>query len=249
MKFLSMIPVLCVIALTGCSNKMPDPYASYRNKTASDLFVSAQTALAKGDYSAAVTQYEAQDAVYPFGPYAPRVALNSIYAYYMADDMPSALTAADRFIRLYPRSPYADYAYYMRGVIGFTAGLNWLQRRFHVDASMRELGPLQQSYAAFASLNRLYPHSLYAPDARLRMVYIRNQLAARELSIARFYWKKKADVAASNRAIDVVMHYQGSTAVQPALILAYKAYQRLGLKECAAKTRALLMANFPNAHL
>ena len=45
--------------------------------------------------------------------------LDLIYAYYKKKDFPSAAATAERFIHLYPRAKYVDYAYYMKALANF----------------------------------------------------------------------------------------------------------------------------------
>lgn len=242
------ILLLCVLVclVVGCSKKPVDPLVGYRDKTSTQLFNDGERALAKGSYSVAVKNFEALDAIYPFGPYAEQGQLDIIYAYYKDGDDASAMVAADRYTRLYPRGAHVDYAFYMRGIVGFNEGLSWLQKAVGVDPAPRDISTLQQSYAAFAMVVHQFPNSLYYSDSLTRMAYIRNLLARREVMIAEFYLEHQAYVAAANRATYVVQHFQGSPQVINALVVMVKAYRALDLEEMANKTYAILQTNYPN---
>lgn len=246
MKKIALIFILIAL-IAGCSKKNQDPYKSFRHQTSTAIFNGGERALANGDYSQAVKQFEALDAIYPFGPYAEQGQLDIIYAYYKNNDDPSALAAADRYIRLYPRGGNVDYAYYMRGIVGFTLGLSWLQKMVGTDPAPRDVSTLQQSFSSFATVVRLFPHSQYAPDSVLRMAYIRNLFARREIEIASFYMQKKAYVAAANRASYIVEHFEGSPEVVKALAIMVKAYRSMGLNKMADSTYAILRASYPNS--
>lgn len=244
-KFIFII--FLVLFLVGCGNKDQDPYAAFRHRTAAEIFNGGEKALAEGDYSEASEHFEALDAVYPFGPYAQQGQLDVIYSYYKGGDDGSALAAADRYIRLYPRGKNVDYAYYMRGIIGFTEGLSWLQKMVGMDPAPRDVSTLRQSFSSFATLIHEFPHSEYTPDALLRMAYIRNLMAHREVQIAGFYLEHDAFVAAANRASYVVQHFEGSPEVITALAIMFKSYRALGLTQLASTTYHLLKTSYPDS--
>ena len=52
-----------------------------------------------------------------------------------------------------------------------------------------------------------------SPDARQRMIALNNNLAMHEVHVARYYMKRKAYVAAVNRANYVIEKYQRTPAV------------------------------------
>lgn len=239
---------ILILLLAGCGNKDKDPYAAYRHDTATKIFNGGEEALADGHYSTAVEHFEALDAIYPFGPYAQQGQLDVIYAYYKNGDDGSALAAADRYIRLYPRGKNVDYAYYMRGIVGFTAGMSWLQKMAGSDPAPRDMSTMRQSFSSFATLVHDFPHSKYTPDALIRMAFIRNAMARRELLVAQFYFEHHAFVAAANRASYVVQHFEGSPKVADALVLMIKSYQALGLSQMASATYKILEASYPDSN-
>jgi len=241
-KLLLIVPL--ALLLVCCSNPNADPFKAYRAYSSAKLFASGEHALYQNHYDDAVKYFEAMGAIYPFGPYAQQAQLDLIYAYHLSDDDASAIAAADRYIHLYPRSKHVDYAYYMRGLIGFTVGLSWLQRFANIDPAPRDISTLQQSFVSFAQLSHYFPHSKYTPNAELRMRYIRNLMARRELIVADFYMQHKAYVAAANRAAYVVQHFQGSPQVVNALEIMVKAYRGLHLDQMANQTYKIMAANY-----
>ena len=238
---------LVLFGLSGCAKTEQDPFRVYRKYSSAELYQKGGQALAKKHYEQATKYLEAMDALYPFSPNIEQAELDLIYAYYMNGAPASSITAAERFTRLYPRSAHVDYAYYMRGVVSFSLGLTWLQKAVGTNPGSRDLDNLEQANKAFRELVALYPDSPYTPDARLRIVYIRNLLAQRELSIAEFYYEREAYVAAANRAARIVAHYSGAPVTKQALILMRNAYQKLGLHELQEKTQRIIQANYPQA--
>ena len=91
-----------------------------------------------------------------------------------------------------------------------------------------------------------FPTSQYAPDARQRMLYLRDLLARSELHVADFYMRRGAYLAASNRARYVIETYSRSDAVADALAILVESNHRLGLDEAANDALRVLAINFPN---
>jgi outer membrane protein assembly factor BamD len=211
--------------------------------SASQLYHEAASELDSGNYKQAIELYNKLERRYPFGRYAMQSLLDSAYAYYRADEHEEALAAADRFIKLYPRHPVVDYAYYLKGIINYNRSMSFVDRFVPIDASQRDPGSALESFEDFAALVRQFPDSRYAADARQRMVYLRNNLAKNELHVARYYMKRHAYLAAANRAQYIIEHFQRTTAVEAALELLIEAYEQLGYDQLAADAKQVLTLN------
>ncbi len=210
------------------------------------LYEKSLVSMRSGNYQTAIKGLEQLDSLYPFGPYSHQAQLSLIYAYHMAKDSESALAAADRFIRQNPNHANVDYAYYMKGLTNFNAEIGAFKALLSADAAERDASTSRQSFADFAELIRKYPNSKYAPEARQRMVYLKNRLAQHELHIANYYMQRNAYMAAANRAQYVVENYPQTPAVGDALVVMATAYEILNLPELADKAKNLLKINYPD---
>lgn len=237
-----LILALIVLGLAGCGvfGKQGDETEGW---SAAKLYSEASAALKGGSYKRAIELYEKLEARYPFGRYAMQAQLDVAYAHYRADEPEEALAAADRFIKLYPQSPYVDYAYYLKGIINYNRGKGFLERFIPTDDSQRDPGAALDAFKDFATLVERFPNSKYAEDARQRMVYLRNNLAMNEVHVARYYLKRGAYVAAANRANHVIRHYQRTSAVDDALEVLIAAYRALGKDDLAADAQRVLDHN------
>lgn len=245
MKKLALILIL-LITLAGCA-KTSDTFSAYRGMKSKIIFDRAEKNLVHQNYSAAIKDYQALNALYPFGPYSQQGQLDVIYAYYKNDDSPSALAAADRYARLHPRGKYVDYAYYMKALISFQEGGTWLQRWAKTDMASRDIGDKKKAFLSFEQIVTIFPHSPYAYDSMLHMIFIRNMIARKQVLIARYYMKREAYVAAANRASYVVEHFEGSPEVIPALAVMVKAYRKLGLTSLIDNTMKIFQASYPDS--
>jgi outer membrane protein assembly factor BamD len=211
--------------------------------SANKLYSEAAQELDAGNYKRSIELYEKLEARYPFGRYAMQSQLDVAYAYYKAEEPESAISAADRFIKLYPQNPYVDYAYYLKGIVNYNRSVGFLDRYIPTDPSQRDPGSALDSFQDFAELVRLFPDSKYARDAHQRMVYLRNNLAKNEVHVARYYMKRQAYIAAANRCNYVVERYQRTSAVQDALEILISAYKNLGEDKLAADAERVLILN------
>lgn len=249
-KFFKSIKWVLIVGLfssllVACSTTN-DPTEKFKNKSAEQIYQGGEAALAKGHTNDAIEHFEALDALYPFGSNAEQAQLDLIYAYYQSGDDASASATAERFIRLYPRSVHADYAYYMKGLADFDQDRGWFQRYLPTDLSQRDPGTMRQAFDDFNTLLRIYPDSVYAPDARQRMIYLRNLFAKHDLHIAQYYYQRTAYVAAANRANDIVQHFDGTPQVESALGIMVRSYRKLDLQIPAQQALSVLQANYPN---
>ncbi|PIQ43359.1 MAG: outer membrane protein assembly factor BamD [Gammaproteobacteria bacterium CG11_big_fil_rev_8_21_14_0_20_46_22] len=236
------------LLLSACSKDVAvdDPGAPYKGKTEKQIYLGGRHALFHQDWDQCTKHFEGLLTLYPFGQYAKNAQLDIIYCYYKNDDVGMTLASADRFIQLYPMDKDVAYAYYMRGLSEFYRNRSFLDQHYDTDYAQRGLDDVQKSFLDFQHIISDYPHSKYAPDARRRMVYIRNIIALHNLEIAKFYFERHSYVAAANRANLVVQHFQQSTAVPGALVLMAMSYQRLGLKSAAAHTINVIKLNYPS---
>lgn len=206
----------------------------------------AKTAVETGNYEKAIKLYEALESRYPFGDESAQTQLDIAYAYYKNNDPDSAIAAVDRFIKTNPRNPSVDYAYYLKGLVNYNRGIGFIDRFLPTDISQRDPGSARDAYENFADLIRRFPESKYVPDARQRMIALKNNLAMHEVHVARFYMKRKAYIAAANRASNVVEKYQRTPAVPYALQIMQEAYTKLDLPELAKDVAKVYEQNYPN---
>lgn len=239
-KILSIISLIWLIS--GCSILTQDETADW---DAARFYETAKEALDNGDYVTAVDYYTRLEARYPYGRYAQQAQLETIYAHYKDQEPASAVAAADRFIKLHPRHPSVDYAYYMRGLATYEQGSGLLEGLLPTDRSKRDPATIRESFNYFRDLVTRFPDSRYTPDAIERMQTQRNYLAMHELHAADYYLRRGSYLAAANRAKYVLENYKRSTAIPDALVIMVKAYRLMELPDLAADALLVLEQNHP----
>ncbi|MBS0287315.1 MAG: outer membrane protein assembly factor BamD [Proteobacteria bacterium] len=241
----ALLLLLALLGLAGCSSNSKDE--KYNNMSPNEIYQEGVKHVKKKRFDQAIEDFEALESRYPFGEYADKAQLGAIYSYYENEDYASATPAIDRFLRMYPRHPSVDYAYYMKGLTHYSESSGFLTNYLPVNKADRDTGPLKKSYQAFHVLVTRFPESIYVNDAKQRMVYLRNILAENELVAARFYMKKGAYLAAANRASNVIVQFERAPVTAEALFIMVQAYRKLELNTLANDAYRVLAFNYPDS--
>lgn len=232
---------LAAASLSACSSHRN---AVVRDAGPSAMYKRGATEMAGANYTSAIKDFMALKSRFPFSPETRQAEVDLIYLYYKTDQPDSAVDAADQFERENPTDPHVDYCLYMKGLVYFDQAPNILEKLFKVDLTMRPPKDSMKSFSTFQDLIRRFPNSEYATDARQRMVFLRNRLAAYENHVADYYIRRGAYVAAANRAKYAVEHYPGAPELKQSLQLMVTAYEKLGMRDLAADARRVLNASF-----
>ena len=231
-------------ALTACGTTAKDETAGWSPEK---LYASARDDAAAGNYERAAKQYEQLEGRAAGSVLAQQAQLERAYVMYKSGDPAQGLSILERFIKLHPTSPALDYALYLQGLCNFNDNLGMLGKLARQDLAERDQQASRDSYQSFKQLVDQFPRSQYADDAQVRMNYIVNSLAAYEVHVARYYYRRGAYVAAVNRAQKTVQEFQTSPAVEEALYIMVQSYERLGLDELRDGADRVLKKNFPNS--
>ena len=242
---LVLLGAVCSALLSGCSI-FGDEQDITKDWSAERLYSAAKERLENKDYEKAIGYYEKLEARYPFGPHSQQAQLDIAYAYYRNDESGAAVAAADRFIKLHPRHPNVDYAYYIKGLANYLKTGGFVARVVAKDYSKRDTGAAQEAFRDFSELVRRFPNSKYSQDAAQRMLYLKNTLARHEVHVAEFYMKRGAYVAAANRARYVVENYQRTPAMPDALVVLAKSYKAMELPSLSSDALRVLELNYPD---
>ncbi len=233
-----------VIAVAACAANPPDVTIGW---SPDRLYSEAKDEIASGNYTKAVELLEKLESRYPFGRWAQQAQLEIAWSQYKGGERALALSAIDRFIRLHPEHPALDYALYLKGLINFNEQQGLLASFGSQDLAERDLQAAREAFDTFKQLATRFPDSKYTPDAEARMNYLVNSMARGEMLIARYYLQRGANVAAANRAQNVIRQYQEAPAVEDALAILVQAYDRMGLDDLRDDSQRVLDRSFPDS--
>ena len=233
---------LLLVIVPGCRK---DKEAEI-DQPAAEMYEDAKRYLNGKNWSRAISEYRRLSTRYPFGRYTEQAQLELAYAYHKGGRPEAALSTADRFIRTYPTHPNVDYAYYLRGLTNYDQRVGFMERMMPSRVRDRDQTAARESFRDFDELIRRFPDSRYAPDARQRMVFLRNNLSFYELDVARYYLRRKAYVASANRARYALETYPGTPETADALKILHISYTEMGLPELAEDTMKVMVLNYPD---
>ncbi len=205
----------------------------------------AKESIDNGAYDKAIDYYEKLEVRALGTPLAQQAQIEKAYAQYKAGMQAEASVTLDRFMRLHPASPLIDYALYLRGLVNFNGDTGFLSNWTGQQLDDRDQKASKESYASFKELATRFPNSKYTADAKARMAYIMNTLAAYELSVARFYVRHNAHLAAANRAQMSLAEYPNAPTAEQALTLLINAYGALGSNQLRDDAKRVMGVNFP----
>jgi outer membrane protein assembly factor BamD len=244
---LAVSAILTTLALlSACDTTGRDESSRW---TADRLYTEAKEEAAAGNYEKAVKLYERLEGRAAGSVLAQQAQIERAYYLWKSGEKAQALSTLERFIKLHPTSPALDYALYLQGLVNFNDNIGILGQLASQDLSERDQQASRDSYQSFRQLNEQFPQSPYAEDARVRMNYIVNSLAAYEVHVARYYLRRGAYVAAANRAQQAVQEFQRSPSTEEALVILALSYDRLGLVELRDDAERVLKTNFPASTL
>jgi len=243
---LAVLLASVAVLLAGCGSTPKEPESKW---SAERLYAEAKEEASLGNYERAGKLYERLEGRASGTALAQQAQIERAYMLYKSSDKAQALSVLERFIKLHPTSAALDYALYLQGLINFNDNLGLLGNLSRQDLSERDQQASRDSYQSFKQLVDQFPQSLYADDARVRMNYIVNALAAYEVHVARYYYKREAYVAAANRAQVVVSEFQQSPSAQEALYILVQSYDKLGLTALRDDADRVLRKSFPETTL
>ncbi|MBN9341394.1 MAG: outer membrane protein assembly factor BamD [Comamonadaceae bacterium SCN 68-20] len=230
--------------IAGCSSTSEDKTANW---SPDRIYSEAREEMTGGAYDKAVPLLEKLEGRAAGTPLAQQAQLDKAYSQFKSGEKAQAIATLDRFLKLHPASPAADYALYLRGLVNFNDNLgmfSWLSRQ---DLSERDQKAAKDSFESFRELTTRFPDSRYAPDARQRMTYIVNALAQYEVHVARYYYERGAYVAAVGRAQQAISDYQNVPATEEALYILIRSYDALGMTQLRDDATRVMNTSYPES--
>ena len=189
------------------------------------------------NYMQAALIFDEVERQHPYSIWARRAQLMSAFSYYLAKDHTKSIDSARRFLSIHPGNKDAPYALYL-------IALNYYEQ---IEDVNRDQSISKQALDALGELDRRYPQTDYAADARLKIDLVRDHLAGKEMEIGRFYPRRHEWLASVVRFRNVVDEYQTTTHTPEALMRLTESYLALGVVEEARKSAAVLGANYPGS--
>ena len=120
--------VLATALLAGCESVgslFADDEVPLENRSAREIFESAEAALTAGEAKTAASTYDEVERLFPFSQLAKRATIMSAFSHYEAGNMPASRASAKRYLDLYPTDTDAPYAQYLIALTYYTTSSMW----------------------------------------------------------------------------------------------------------------------------
>ena len=233
---MAAIAVGSTVFLAGCAGGSgANEDVAYVARDVESLYAEAKRRLDIGNPTLAAALFDEVERQHPYSPWARRAQLMSAFSYYVGQDYNKAIASAQRFLSIHPGNKDAPYAYYL-------IGLSYYEQ---ISDVQRDQKITEQARAALTEVNRRFPTTEYAADARLKLDLVDDHLAGKEMEIGRFYARSGRWLSAQLRFQNVVERYETTSHAPEALYRLTEGSLALGLTEEAVKYAAVLGANYP----
>jgi outer membrane protein assembly factor BamD len=220
----------------ACAGRRSGPAdTSYVARDVESLYGEAKRRLDSGQATLAAALFDEVERQHPYSPWARRAQLMSSFSYYVAKDYNKAIQSAQRFLQIHPGNKDAPYAFYL-------IALSYYEQ---ISDVQRDQKVTEQALTALQEIDRRFPNSDYASDARLKIDLVRDHLAGKEMEIGRHYERAGRWIAAQIRFQNVVDNYQTTSHAPEALYRLTETSLALGIPDEAVKYAAVLGANYP----
>ncbi len=233
-NFILFFLILFLVSCGGSKkdSKVINPPSS--NEQAIKVYEEALNSLREGNYLYASKKFSEAEGMLPQIDWASKSALMSSYCLYNINFYDEAILNLERFIRIYPASPYVSYAHYL-------IAISYYEQILDEDKDIR---PLLISKEKIELYIKKFPDTDYTIDLKFKLDLVINQLAAKELLIARYYIKSEKWIPAINRLRTIVNEYNKTIFIEEALHRLVEIYHKIGLDEEAKSAAVLLGYNY-----
>ena len=199
-----------------------------------DLYNEGIEAFEINDYFFASKKFSEAELNFENIELAAKSAIMSSYSLYGISFYDDALQNLERYLRTYPADKNVIYAHYLISIIYFE----------QIEDEKKDLNPLMEANKKIEFFLNKYPNSDYAIDLRFKKDLIVNQLAAKELFVAKYYISTQKWIPAINRLKIIVNKYDKTIFIEEALHRLVEIHYHLGLENEAKKYAKILGYNY-----
>ena len=228
-----LIILFFILTLISCS-KDKVIYEPSAKVDAYLLYKEAMESFKKNDYFYANKKFTEAEINFEVVELAAKSAIMSCYALYGINFYTEALENLNRYLKKYPADQNVMYAHYLMAIIYFE----------QISDEKKDIEPLLLAGKQIDFFIKKYPNSDYAIDLKFKKGLIQNQLASKELYVARFYVSTQKWIPAINRLKIIVDKYSQTVFIEEALHRLVEIHYYLGLENEAKKYASILGYNY-----
>ena len=224
---------IILIILNSCS-KEEVRYQLKEKVSPYSVYKEAHSALEKGDFFFAQKKFSEAELNFDIVEYAAKSSIMASYCLYSIRFYTEAIENINKFLKKYPADKNLIYAHYLIALIYFE----------QITDEKKDINPVLNAKDKIDFFLKEFPNNDYAIDLEFKRDLIINQLAAKELYVAKYYIATQKWIPAINRLKIIVNDYDQTVFVEEALHRLVEIYFYLGLEEKSKKYAKLLGYNY-----
>ena len=220
--------------ITSCSKKEPESNIPPSRDKALEVYKEALEALDKGDAFYAAKKFSEAEPILPTVELSAKASLMYSYCLYLINFHTEATAGLERFLSQYPADKNVPYAHYLMAISSYEQILD----------EKKDIKPLLKSKEKIEFFLKNFSDTEYALDLKFKLDLVNNQLAAKEMYIAKYYIKNQKWIPAMNRLKVIVRDFSNTVFIEEALHRLVEINYTIGLTEEAQKVASILGYNY-----
>lgn len=225
--------LLLAFTLFACSKKEPE-YIPTEKVDPYQIYEEGYNAFEKGDYFFASKKFFEAELNFKVLEYASKSAIMGSYCLYGINFYDEALESLERYLKKYPADQNVAYAHYLIAIIYYE----------QIIDEKKDVAPLIKTRDKIDFFLEKFPDNEYSLDLKFKRDLIINQMAAKELYIAKYYISVQKWIPAINRLKNIVEKYEKTIFIEEALHRLVEIYYLIGLEDKANNYAKILGYNY-----
>lgn len=224
---------IIILLLISCAKEKVEKLDSTL-KNPYEVYKEGLKAWEKNDYFYAHKKFAEAELLFTDPNKSAKSSVMSSYSLYAINFYDEALENILNFLKLYPVDDHAPYIHYLKAIIYYE----------QIGDEKKDVAPLIKADEQINFFLNKYPNSEYAVDLKFKKGLIKNQLAAKEMYVAKYYVQVQKWVPAINRLKKILKEYDDTIFVEEALHRLVEIHYHLGMVNEAKKYASTLGYNY-----
>lgn len=230
-----LVVLTLTIILNSCANKNNEfEYENSKQKDPYEIYKEGLEAFNNNDFFFASEKFSEAELNFSSPDDAAKAAIMSSYSLYVINLYDEAEENLNRYLKNYPGDDKVIYAHYLLAIIQFE----------QISDEEFDLAPLLESKKRIDFFLEKFPNTEYAIDLKFKIGLIKNQFAAKELFIAKYYISVQKWIPAIKRLKIIIDEYDDTIFIEEALHRLVEINYHIGLLDEAKKYASILGYNY-----
>jgi len=224
---------IIIIFIISCSKEKAEVVETPKS-SAYEIYKEGLDAWGKNDFFFASKKFTEAELLFQDPKESAKSAVMAAYSFYAINFFDESLEVISNFLKIYPADKHVQYVQYLKAIIYFE----------QIEDEKKDIAPLLKANKQIDFFIKNFPNSDYSIDLKFKKDLIRNQLAAKEVFVAKYYMQTQKWIPAINRLKIVINEYDDTVFVEEALHRLVEIHFHLGLEKEAKKYASILGYNY-----